>query len=647
VNMKRSPRSSKRPVLTSPGKIGALVSLLLVFVGVSVGYYFMTFYKVRVQWLSSGSGWPGFNLRAFSGEMYPLLAAVAVVSLIGYFLVASAVRRYQFYLDSGQDYRKMISVAESIDDLTDPAQIARLSSYPELQAVLRNYGEQIREISQEIGQKEEPADYAELEAVVDGLLAGNPADGKSGGKPWESTYRKLRDRLESDRKRIHELETSGDAERAVIGRATLAYGRVMEAISGAGEDLLEITRGMTDIQSAGGQMGGAAASPVDDGAPRKAIKAVVTEMENSARKLEEGARVLGEFSEENNGIALNMAIMAAKGSVGEQDLATFADRVRGTAERFRRLNGTVMGIVEGLLASCQTLKEKLGAASPAARKTAAGPDRRVVETARKVEERANLLQERICNLGSELHEVHEMLQHDFTGAPAEAWAPHSERTAVDEEQREAPAAPEVPREECSATAACAGPEAPVIRKAEQTGASSFVIDHGKSWEGMSEGQHAEESSLEREKPIAFGGQGGEEAECGDAPRAEEPEPAKSDFTNMSSLRDLAGPDEESSEKAAGEKPAPGAEPRDESWMEMPGQRWLKINVEKPAQAGAGPVDVTVEKAAQPCGAAAEREAVTAEHPRTSAAAAAEEEEPVFDLFQLGAVEYVEEAQTRR
>ena len=79
MNKKRGQRSNKKPVLTSPGKIGAFVSLLLVFVSITVGYYFVTFYKVQPQWLRTGSNGWGFSLRTFSGQMYPLLAAVAVV----------------------------------------------------------------------------------------------------------------------------------------------------------------------------------------------------------------------------------------------------------------------------------------------------------------------------------------------------------------------------------------------------------------------------------------------------------------------------------------------------------------------------------------------------------------------------------------
>jgi len=45
------------------------------------------------------------------------------------------------------------------------------------------------------------------------------------------------------------------------------------------------------------------------------------ELKNSLLQLEEGSRILHGFSEENNGLALNIALMAAKGNIDEHELA--------------------------------------------------------------------------------------------------------------------------------------------------------------------------------------------------------------------------------------------------------------------------------------------------------------------------------------
>jgi len=631
-------RSGKRPVLTSPWKIGAFVALQLVFVGIGVGYFFVSVYQVKLEWLRTGSSGWGIDSYVFFRQMYPLVAAVTLVSLVSYFLVASAVRRYKFYLDSGQDYRKMIALAESIDDLTNPAQIARLSSYPELQAILRNYGDSIREISQELGQREANVDYSEFDRELDSLLRGEPSDEAFAGKSWESTYRKIMDRIDSDRKRIEELQARDDGDRAVIGRAALAYGRVMEAISGAGEDLLEITKNVSELSGAAGEAGGAPA-PVDEaGAQRKALKVIVLEMENSVRKLEEGGHVLHEFSEENNGVALNMALMAAKGIVQEQDLANFAERVRGTAERFRRLNGTIVSIAQGLLANCYAVKEKLGEATPSGRGQSPEVQRRILEKARMIEERSDLLQKRICTLGSELHEVHELLQTDFrvSGSPAAAGAPDGMPSSAESQPLAAaePARAEAP---------------PRGKSGARREESTFIIDHGKSWEGID----AEETgspgpSVQERGTHSFEDEGEEvRGNTAAAGRAESTEEALN-FSDMSSLRNL---DEPEGAVAIPQTP-PEAPQSDGGWMEMPGHRWLKINVEK-SEIGteASAVSVKVEDSAEPAagrtGHGAPPVMKAANEMSASEAGVADDGERVYDLLELGAVEYVEETQSRR
>ena len=203
-----------------------------------VACYLMTFYHVRLAWLKTGSGGWGIDSAVFFKEAYPLLAGVVLISLISYFIVASAVRRYKFYLDSGQDYRSMISLAESIDDLTNPAQIARLSSYPELQSVLRSYGDQIREISKDLAQQDRSTNYDELLPEIESLLRGESVEMDATSKGARSAIlENVRDHVEAHRAQIEELVKRVESERRSCARAALAYGRVMEAISGAGEGL--------------------------------------------------------------------------------------------------------------------------------------------------------------------------------------------------------------------------------------------------------------------------------------------------------------------------------------------------------------------------------------------------------------------------
>ena len=113
---KRKRKRDKKPVLTSPWKIGALVALLLSGTSFGVGYYMVKVYKIDLYWLSSDISRWGVDSYQFFREIYPAAAGVLLLALMTYFLIASAVRRYKYYLNSGQDYRKMISLADSVDE---------------------------------------------------------------------------------------------------------------------------------------------------------------------------------------------------------------------------------------------------------------------------------------------------------------------------------------------------------------------------------------------------------------------------------------------------------------------------------------------------------------------------------------------------
>ena len=139
--------SKKNPVLTSPWKIGMLVALLLLVVGFGASYFMVKVYDIELAWLEGSLLKWEVDSFAFFKEMYPLAAGVLLLTIVSYFTVASAVRRYRYFLNSGQDYRRLVQLADSIDDLTNPSQIARLKNYPELQKVLQNYGDQIRDLS--------------------------------------------------------------------------------------------------------------------------------------------------------------------------------------------------------------------------------------------------------------------------------------------------------------------------------------------------------------------------------------------------------------------------------------------------------------------------------------------------------------------
>lgn len=404
--------SSKRPLLVAPWKIGLLVALLLAVVGAGAGSYLVKMYNVELQWMSDISRPWQIDSYQFFKEMYPLVASIVILSLISYFVIAAAVRRYKSYLDSGQDYRAMVALAESIDDLTNPAQISKLSAYPELQSVLRNYGDSIGEISQELERKEKELNPEGIEHQIESLFKGQKVKAEAGDVRWERILGKVGDYFEANRHEIEGLREKSNVSRQMLSETVLSFGKLLETVTTAYEDILGIADAVKELGviAASAGVGSAHASGDVLGPGGDGTSAIIDEMVNILNKLEDGGRVLSEFSTENNGLALNMALKAAKGAIDEHDLAHFAEKVRATAERFNRLSGTVSSIAQGLLGNCYQLAEKMSSGGDANRAIDAGSTKAVGEIAANIEERSSRLERSFSLLQTEMNEVYTALQ---------------------------------------------------------------------------------------------------------------------------------------------------------------------------------------------------------------------------------------------
>jgi hypothetical protein len=691
-------KPKKNPVLTSPWKIGMLVALLLVVVGFGTTYFMVRVYGVELVWLEGSLLKWEVDSFAFFKEMYPLAAGVLVLSLLGYFMVASAVRRYRYFLNSGQDYRRLVQLADSIDDLTNPTQIARLKNYPELQSVLRSYGDQIREISSQLNEQQSQGDSrsVDLEMEIDTLLQGETSqDSLVEDRWWTPLYRKIETHIQEQRKDINELKKKVHDSKTALGRVALSTGRIVEQISGTAEEYPEILRAVEDLNCLAKDAN--KASNGKNGESPKAdkghVKAVVKEMENTLHKLEDGGKVLNEFSEENNGLALNIALMAAKGEASEHDLAQFAEKVRSTADRFNRLSATFNSMAQGLLGTCYSLKEKLDIDTGS---DSGGNDEMglsISNIANLLEERCTQLQERICCIGNEIHDAQDLVNRSIKAIAEEGSAeeePDSDQDLSVEESDD---------------------EMQIERSGEmiEGGEEELVIDHGRLWgdDGRVEEKHAstdesgaegfpldgiketpdEESETDRqsEKESCESVDGyeepesGEEVESEDFPAVEpEAEAAEKEYV----IPSVGESPLEGESFAQPEMPPSGADEisdeqpsgADEAWGDAAQHKWFKIDIDKAEEAvSTAPEEVEVREAADIASEEVDaEEAAGAVFEETEAAEAGgavdypsepqvsgapglgqpagekavmdetEEGEPVFDLYELGAVEYVEE-----
>ncbi len=430
-------KSHKSPVLTSPWKIGVLVALLLVVVGFGAGYYVVETYNVQLQWLTVGIGQLEIDSFGFFREVFPLVAGLIVLSMISYFAISSAVRRYRNYLDSGQDYRKMIQLAESVDDLTSPAQIAKLRKYPELQSVLRSYGDQIRGISEQLNEQQDQVDSrsVDLEMEIDTLLQGEASqDSLVEDRWWTPLYRKIEEHIAANKQTLSHLKKKVHDGKSALGQVALSTGRIVEQIGGTDNDYPEIMNAVNELTSLAKSVDKDADASEEGQSHKSVMKAIVTEMENTLHKLEEGGKVLNEFSEENNGLALNIALMAAKGEAEEHELAQFAEKVRLSADRFNKLSKTFSSMAQGLLGTCYSLKEKLGVAPDSESNDIGEVTRSITSISKVIEERCNQLKERFSYIGNEINDVQELVNKSMKNMSEDEAAVEVERAeSVDDE----------------------------------------------------------------------------------------------------------------------------------------------------------------------------------------------------------------------
>ena len=714
-------KAKKNPVLTSPWKIGMMVALLLAVVGFGTVYFMVRVYDIELAWLEGSLLRWEVDSFAFFEEMYPLAAGVLLLSIISYFLVASAVRRYRCYLNSGQDYRRLVQLADSIDDLTNPAQIARLKNYPELQSVLRSYGDQIRDISSQLNeqQAEENQRSVDLEMEIDTLLQGEATpDSLIEDHWWTPLYRKVEAHVQETKSAMAELKKRVHDGKTALGRVALSTGRIVEQIGGTAEAFPEIAQAVGELSKIAEalQHDGKEGAGASAGCDNSHLKPVVKEMENTLHKLEDGGKVLNEFSEENNGLALNIALMAAKGEASEHDLAQFAEKVRSTADRFNRLSTTFTSMAQGLLGTCYSLKEKLDI-EPSEVHGAEGNDeikRSIAGIVKRLEERFAQLQERISYVGNEINDTQELVNKSIKSIAGEEQVEDGEPSA-------------------ESLSGESDEEEMILERSGDSGETDtgdeLVIDHGRLWSEERNTQPGQ-PSMERAQADGFPLDGdneapldeavdeetpgeapeapaqteeseiAEEAEMEDTPSMETMEDAKQEYVipSMDEAPDEADSTAESmmspEEEAEGQSAGAGEIPEDAEQ-----HKWFKIDIDKEEQtSGVASEEVEVRESADIAAEETEEDEIPdisfgeaavdnaaaepfegtepetpsdisidgletdipvsepadtqaspvvdgqeQEHPKELSA---DEEDPIYDLFELGAVEYVEETMTK-
>jgi predicted nuclease with TOPRIM domain len=339
--------TKRHPALTSPWKIGFLVSLMLIFLSIGVNYFiFRTF---NLSWSSIGfnQGSWFFHREQFVKELLPLVAFIAFACLVAYFAISSAVRRYKAFLDSGHDYRRLIKAIKSSDDLDGENFARRLGKYPELRKFLTNVRDQVRSKEKELKTREDKlnkcgndGEFKETfekecrtlaEAVPDLVL----------GEVHEDLHI-TSEGLARIEENLRSLSVSGQEHMDSDDREQIRG--VVDELKQAGSDLasrlsessIELEASCSTAKELEKQLSDLAASimEADDSLPQMAKDDGIQIMKQSLKTLQTLCEELSEVGEESKSIAINTALRAGSGEGAVEDMIQLAEDVRKVALKF-------------------------------------------------------------------------------------------------------------------------------------------------------------------------------------------------------------------------------------------------------------------------------------------------------------------------
>ena len=410
-------RRTKTPVLTSPWKIGFFVALVLVFVSIGVAYYVVHQLGVAGtqfdrNWLNKNEWLGVIKGRGFLFEMLPLMGLVAVTSMISYLVIAGAVRKYKRYLDSGLDYRNLLSSLKDIEDLEDKSKIERIKNHPELQRLLLGLAEALEEKNKLLGEREEA-----LEARIEDTLQSKEKELADGfAQECERLATAVQagasepggiDVSNPSLRKLGEILRSALRSREQGGGSTLAesYGDLRKTSDVTQSKLLEIAHelnssreGAQEIEEQLRRLAGSDSTASQKGRLESAKKEART-IVASLRSLEELNASLDLLSEETKGIAISSALHAGSGVGTQDDLVRLAEEVRGVAARFMDATRRFIQISAAMRSSAGVL-DTFVESSAESTDDAASPEEALVSVLSRITlwvERVVVLSDKISN----------------------------------------------------------------------------------------------------------------------------------------------------------------------------------------------------------------------------------------------------------
>ncbi len=403
-------KKRKTPVLTSPWKIGFLVSLLLISTAIGSNYILTRVFSISWGWLAFEQGNWAFDMNLFTVQMFPQIALVALLSLISYFAVASAVRKYKNYLDSGLDYKNLVLSIKNIDDLNNDEKLKKLDSYPELKHFVDIVRDHITEENMVLEERRSDYDLllAEREEslkleteckLLTGVIRKSAKAGKKFGIELELSHPKAKEIL--------------DAIRGIPGRGGHKWGD---------EDRTKMEELCMELRQAGdylkGKLEEISAELLQDGEIAKEIETQLDALKNKIRPGSEEPEArwdikalrkaggllstmdklsdsLSELSEEAKSVAISTALQAGSGESTLADLIQLAEGVKDIADKFDRSAGSYIKLGE-------QIKKELSVVEKQAEKLSSDINSEVAASINAIAGKTSLWVERIVVLADKL-----------------------------------------------------------------------------------------------------------------------------------------------------------------------------------------------------------------------------------------------------
>lgn len=411
-------KMTKSPVLTSPWKIGFFVSLMLVFVSIGVSYYFVHQYGVPLNilerdWLDRNEWLGVIRGEGFLFEVLPLIGLVIATAMISYMVITATVRKYKKYLDSGHDYKNLLSSLKEIEDLENKKKIERIKNHPELKRLLLGVAEALEERERLLSERE-----GALETRLNDVLASKE---KEMGEDFARQCDRLSKAVEArslepsaiefanpDLARLSKVVQQALQANAAPAASDLAasYGDLKKTTEVFQSKLREIAEELrtsrASAQEIEQQLRGLAQadSSGPDGNRLEPAAKEAREILGSLKGLEELSAAIELTAEEARGVAINTALRAGSGEGTQDDLIRLAEDVKEVASRFKDATKRFFQISAVLRSSAGALE--VFANSP--KRPSAGPsgvERNVTTVLSRVSlwvERIVVLCDRVANL---------------------------------------------------------------------------------------------------------------------------------------------------------------------------------------------------------------------------------------------------------